>query len=63
MMRSMVIDMNDEQLHTLAQMQAFVDGTGALDFAVAAEERYGFIARTVRRFGYDRRLEVGCPAD
>jgi len=48
----MVIDMNDEQLHTLAQMQAFLDGTVAVDFAVALEERYGFIARTVRRFGY-----------
>ena len=54
MMRSMVIDMNDEQVHTLAQMQAFLDGTVALEFAVAAKERYGFIARTVRRFGYAR---------
>ena len=54
MMRSMVIDMNDEQLHTLAQMQAFLDGTVAVDFAVAVEERYDFIARTVRRFGYAR---------
>ena len=54
MMRSMVIDMDDEQLHTLAQMQAFLDGTVALDFAVAAAERYGFIERTVRRFGYAR---------
>ena len=54
MMRSMVIDMNDEQLHTLAQMQAFLDGTVAVEFAVAVEERYGFIARTVRRFGYAR---------
>jgi len=54
MMRSMVIDMNDEQLHTLAQIRAFLDGTVALDFAVAAEERYGFIGRTVRRFGYAR---------
>ncbi|MDA8256549.1 MAG: nitroreductase [Betaproteobacteria bacterium] len=49
MMWSMVIDMNDEQVHTLAQMQAFVHGTVALDLAVAAQERYGFIARTVRR--------------
>ena len=48
MMRSMVIDMNDEKLHTLAQIQAFLDGT------VALEERYGFIARTVRHFGYAR---------
>ena len=54
MLRSMVIDMNDEQLHTVAQMQAFLDGTVALEFAVALEERYDFIARTVRRFGYAR---------
>lgn len=52
MMRSMVIDMNDEQLHTLAQIRAFVDGTVAVEFAVALEERYGFVARTVRRFDY-----------
>ena len=56
MMRSMVIDMNDEQVHTLAQMQAFLDGTVALEFAVAAKERYGFIGRTVRRFGYLRAI-------
>jgi transposase InsO family protein len=53
-MRGMVIDMNDEQLHTLAELQAFLDGTMAVDFAVAADERYAFIARTVRRFGYGR---------
>ena len=58
MMRSMVIQMNDGQLQTLAQLQAFLDGTMAVDFAVAAEERYGFIGRTVRRFSY-RRLS-GC---
>jgi transposase InsO family protein len=54
MMRGMVIDMKDEQLRTLAQLQGFVDGTVAVDFAVAGEERYGFIARTIRRFGYGR---------
>ena len=54
MMRGMVIDMNDEQLHTLAELQAFLDGTVAVDFAVATEARYDFIARTVRRFGYGR---------
>ena len=36
MMRGMVIDMNDEQLHTLAELQAFLDGTVAVDFAMAA---------------------------
>ena len=54
MMRGMVIDMNDEQLHTLAHLQAFLNGTIEVDFAVAADERYDFIARTVRRFGYAR---------
>ncbi len=52
MMQGMVIDMNDEQLHTLAQLQASLDGTIEVDFAVAADERYDFIARTVRRLGY-----------
>jgi len=53
-MRSMVIDMNDEQLKTLADLQGFLEGTVRMDFAVAADERYAFIARTVKRFGYDR---------
>ncbi len=52
MMRGMVIDMDDEQLRTLADLQGFLDGTVAMDFTVAADERYDFIARTVRRFGY-----------
>ncbi len=54
MMRGMVIDMNDQQLATLAQLQAFLKGTVAVDFSVATDERYEFIARTVRRFGYQR---------
>jgi len=54
MMRGMVIDMNDKQLLTLAQLQAFLNGTVAVDFSVAADERYGFIARTVHRFAYRR---------
>ncbi len=53
-MRGMVIDMNDEQLRTLADLQGFLDGTVMMDFAVAAEERYSFIARTVKRFSYGR---------
>jgi transposase InsO family protein len=54
----MVIDMNDKQLLTLAQLQGFLNGTVAVDFAVAAEERYDFIARTVCRFGYRRLKRV-----
>jgi transposase InsO family protein len=48
----MVIDMNDEQLHTVARLRAFLDGTVAVNFAVAAGDRYDFVARTVQRFGY-----------
>ena len=41
MMRGMVIDMKDEQLSTLAQLRAFVDGTAVVDFAVTAGEGRG----------------------
>ena len=54
MMRGMVIDMNDKQLATLAQLRAFLDGTAVVIFAVAPEERYDFIVRILRRFGYPR---------
>ena len=54
MMRGMVIDMNDEQLRTLGDLQAFLNGSATMDFTVTAEERYAFIARTVGRFGYGR---------
>ena len=51
-MQGMVIQMNDEQLPTRTQLQAFLDGTMAVDFAVLAPDRYGFIVRTVCRFRY-----------
>jgi hypothetical protein len=54
MMRDMVIDMNDAKLQTLDQVQAFLSGTAAIDFSVPDSERYEFVARTVRRFGYSR---------
>jgi len=47
-----VIEMNDEQLRTLADVQGFLDGTVTMDFTVMDDERYAFIARTVKRFGY-----------
>ena len=55
MIEGMVIDMNDKQLATLAQVKAFLKGTTTVDFAVADTERYAFIARTLQRFGYRRR--------
>jgi transposase InsO family protein len=54
MMGGMVIDMNDAQLHSLDQLQAFLNGTVAVGFSVSANERYDFIARIVRRFDYAR---------
>jgi hypothetical protein len=50
----MVIDMKDEQLHTLDQLRAFLKGTAAVGFSVGANERYDFITRILRRFGYPR---------
>ncbi len=57
-MQGMVIQMNDEQFLTLTQLQAFVDGTMAVDFSVPASDRYSFIARTVCRFRYRRLKRV-----
>jgi transposase InsO family protein len=54
MMRDMVIDMNDAKLQTVDQLRAFLSGTAAIDFSVTDGERYEFVARTVRRFGYSR---------
>jgi transposase InsO family protein len=54
MMRGMVIDMNDSKLQTLDQVRAFLNGTVTVDFSVTGNERYDFVARTVRRFGYAR---------
>ena len=51
-MPSMVINMNDNQLNSLADLSAFLLGTTTVEFALAADERYAFIERTLRRFGY-----------
>ena len=50
----MVIEMNDEQLRALADLRGFLDGTVMMDFAVVEDERYAFMARTVKRCGYGR---------
>ncbi len=54
MMQGMVIDMNDAKLQTLDQLRAFLSGTVTVCFSLAPEERYDFVARIVRRFGYQR---------
>jgi transposase InsO family protein len=52
----MVIDMNDAQLKTLAQLKAFLDGSAAVDFRPAGDDlaRYAHITAVLGRFGYGR---------
>lgn len=52
----MVIDMQTEELTTVAQLRAFLDGTAEVRFEPSGEdtERYAFIAKVVKRFGYAR---------
>jgi len=52
----MVIDMNDSQLHTVAQLSAFLGGTLAMKFSPPGNdvERYGFITAVLKRLQYRR---------
>ena len=51
---SMVIDMNEAQVRTLAQVRQVLAGTQAMEFQAAAadEGRYAWIEQVLRRFGY-----------
>jgi hypothetical protein len=50
----MVIDMNESQLKTVAQLRAFLAGTLEVKFQPIRNdlERYGFIAAVLGRFAY-----------
>ena len=52
----MVIDMNDKELKTAAQIRAFLDGTQEVKFEPIAEGpgRYAHIARVLSRLRYRR---------
>ncbi|SRR5216684_1059675 len=52
----MVIDMNEKQLKTVAQLRAFLDGTLEVRFEPIGEDtqRYELIAAVLRRFRYRR---------
>lgn len=44
---------NDDLLKTLEQVRAFLDGTQPVKFTLKTKaERYGFVRRTLIRFGY-----------
>lgn len=53
----MVIDMDESRLRTIAQIQAFLDGSDEIGFSPHAgdEERYAHISRVLKRFDYPRR--------
>jgi transposase InsO family protein len=57
----MVIDMNEEKLRTVAQLRAFLNGTLEVRFEPLGEDaqRYAFVAKVVRRLGYDRLKRAG----
>ncbi len=52
----MVIDMNEQQLNTVAQIRAFLNGTQEVRFEPIGEDtqRYVFIAAVLKRLGYRR---------
>ena len=52
----MVIDMNESQLKTVAQLRAFLQGTLTVEFQAISNdvERYGFISAVLQRFTYRR---------
>ena len=52
MMPGLVIDMEDAWLQTIAQVRAFLDGATEIAFRVPKAERYRFIERVLKRFGY-----------
>jgi len=52
----MVIDMNEQQLNTVAQLRAFLNGTQEVQFEPIDEDtqRYAFVAAVVQRLRYGR---------
>ncbi len=59
MMRGMVIDMEEARLQPIAQVRAFLDGATEIAFRVPKAERYPFIERVLKRFGYAAQGRVG----
>ena len=59
MMRGMVIDMEEARLQTIEQVRAFLDGATEIAFRIPKAERYRFIERVLKRFGYASHGRVG----
>ncbi len=54
--QAMVIDMNEQQLNTVAQLRAFLNGTQEVQFEHSGEDtkRNAFISSVVKRLRYRR---------
>ena len=51
----MIVDIQTRDLRTIAQLRAFVEGSGAVDFQPQSrDEAYAFVRDTLERFGYRR---------
>jgi hypothetical protein len=59
MMRGMVIDREEARLQTIAPVRAFLDGATEIAFRVPKAERFPFIERVLKRFGYAAQGRVG----
>ena len=59
MMRGRVSDREEARLQTIAQVRAFLDGATEIAFRVPKAERYPFIERVLKRFGYASQGRVG----
>jgi len=57
-----MVNMNETQLGTIEQIDAFLAGSGPVEFTPArkSNERFAFISRTLSQFDYPPAL---CPAD
>jgi transposase InsO family protein len=56
----MVINMNETQLRTIEQIEAFLAGSAPVEFTATGDstEAYAFISRTLSRFDYPRRSKA-----
>ena len=55
----MVTYMNDQDIRTVVQVRAFLDGTESVEFEVQGKQaRYAWIEHTLKRFRYGKRSRV-----
>ena len=56
----MMVAMQTERLETLEQVRGFVEGNAGVDFELSDHESaYGFIGRTLAKFGDHEDVDLG----